>query len=385
MGLATLKTIFKREQLSGVLLLACTLIALLWINSPYRASYDALNHWVIANRSLQHWVNDALMPLFFLLVALEIKRELITGELNTLSKAMMPVFCAVAGMLVPAGIYLLVNATHPQQWGGWAIPSATDIAFALGILSLLGNRVPRALFIFLSALAIIDDLGAILIIATFYSQTLSWVYLLSGFICLLILIFFNRLGIQKLRPYLAVGFILWYCLLHSGIHPTIAGVLVGMTIPLRSKTNHSPLKTVEHRLHAPVSYFIIPLFVLLNAGISLRGISLSETALSTVTCGVFFGLVVGKCVGIFGAVALMVKRNWVKLPQGITLLHYLPISLLAGIGFTMSIFISELAFPTQAQWLMEAKLGILCGSLISAVLGYGIFRWIGKITVHRDL
>ena len=370
--------VFKSQAFSGILLLLCTFIALLWANSKGAVHYFALQ------KLLQHAINDGLMAVFFLLVGLEIKRELVVGELNTFRKALLPVCAAIGGMAVPALLFVAMNWHHPRYLNGWAIPSATDIAFALGVLSLGGSRVPRGLFIFLVALAIIDDLGAILIIALFYSQQLQWLYLALSGVCWLGLWVLNRAGVLRLRYYLLLGFLLWLCMLHSGIHATIAGVLVALTVPVKiDRTRHlnileirSPLKRLEHWLHMPVTYGIIPLFVLFNAGIALTDIPLLAAFHNTVFLGVVIGLVVGKCIGIFVMTMLLVKWRWVELPHGLSLRHYFPISLIAGIGFTMSIFIAELAFPVQPLLLVDAKLGILCGSFLAAVLGYTTLQFI---------
>jgi NhaA family Na+:H+ antiporter len=360
---------FKSQAFSGILLLVCTVIALLLANSPLSANYHRLQH------ALQHPINDGLMAIFFLMVGLEIKRELVVGELNAWRKALLPAMAAVGGMVVPAVLYTLINWHHPQNLYGWAISSATDIAFALGVLSLLGKRVPRALFVFLAALAIIDDLGAIVIIAIFYNQSLVWANLLMSVFCWIMLLVFNGCGVKQVRWYLLVGVVLWYFMLHSGIHATIAGVLLALTIPAQGKEGERPpLYRLEQCLHLPVTYTIIPLFVLFNAGISFQGVDIKTSLLNSETVGVVVGLVIGKCVGIFGVTVLLVKGKWVKLSEGVQLRHYLPVSLIAGIGFTMSIFISELAFPGQATLLIDAKLGILGGSLLAAILGYLLLR-----------
>ncbi len=369
----------KSQAFSGLLLLVCSIVALAWVNSSAAASYVVINEIELGftflnihlQESLQGWVNDGLMAIFFLLVGLEIKRELVVGELRVLNKALLPVCAAVGGMVVPALFYLLINYHQPQHLSGWAIPSATDIAFAIGVLSLMGKRVPRPLLIFLSALAIIDDLGAILIIAIFYGQHLAWLNLALSGLCFVALILLNVLRVKRLSCYLVLGAVLWYFMLQSGIHATIAGVLLALAIPVSVKgSDYSPLQRLEHWLHVPVTYIIIPLFVLLNAGVTFEGADFTKSLLSSVTVGVVVGLVLGKCIGIFGVTALMVKCNWVKLSPGIHLRHYFPVSLIAGIGFTMSIFISELAFPNQQALLVQAKLGILCGSFLAAILGY---------------
>lgn len=373
------------QSFSGVLLIACTAVALGLANSHYAAAYLAINHTMAGfhvgsfalERSVQSWVNDGLMAVFFLLVGLEIKRELMLGQLNSVRKALFPVTAAIGGMAVPALLYVLINHPHPDRLVGWAIPSATDIAFALGVLLLMHKRIPRYLVLFLTAVAIADDLGAVLIIALFYNHGLFIAPLLGSCACFVVLLVLNRCNVNHLGPYLLFGFLLWLCLLNSGIHASIAGVWVAFTLPTRVPasngiTQSAPLQRLEHWLHTPVTYFIIPLFVLLNAGVSLQGVNLGEVLLSSVTLGVAAGLVFGKCLGIFGVAVLFIKTRWIKLPHGVSLRHFLPVSLIAGIGFTMSIFISELAFARTPLLLMEAKVGILGASVIAAVLGYTI-------------
>ena len=414
------------QAFSGVLLVICTLIALVWANSHYGHFYDALNQTKVGfsvgsfglYKSVKHWVNDGLMAIFFLLVGLEIKREILVGELSSWRRALLPVVAALGGMLVPAIIFALLNHHDPGALKGWAIPMATDIAFALGILSLLGKLVPRSLFVLLSAIAIVDDLGAVIVIAAFYGHGLNWLYLGCAAVCLCILIGFNVLGVRKLSPYLLIGLVLWFFIFKSGVHATIAGVLLAFTIPARlGHTDmtvgedlkqllqqfltvqgsgpvgqgtraailqaiegvlhvlETPLQRLEHALHYPVTYLIIPIFVLLNAGVHLAaGSGVWLILLQTLTLGIILGLILGKVIGIFGASFIVVKMRWVRLSDDVSLQQILPLSLIAAIGFTMSIFVSELAY-TSGQQIMMAKIGILVASLIAACLGYILMRF----------
>lgn len=415
----------KSAAFSGVLLVLCTIIALIWANSPKHETYEHINHMMIGfhadkyslAKSLTHWVNDGLMAIFFLLVGLEIKREVLSGELSAMSKALLPLAAATGGMIVPALIFVGINLHHPNNMSGWAIPMATDIAFAIGIMSLLSKKIPRSLIILLSAIAIVDDLGAVLVIAIFYSDSISTYYLLISLLLFVVLVIFNRFKVQKLWPYLTVGLFLWYALLLSGVHATIAGVLIAFTIPARAShrpevisrhlhnlmnkfdtlTNkgdieeesrkgvlqsleniihevETPLQRLEHALLAPVDYFIIPLFVLLNAGVMVINMNASAILTNQLTLGIILGLVLGKPIGIFGSTWVLQKLGAVKLPTGVNLRHILGMSLLAGIGFTMSIFISELGFGDFASQLVLAKAGILIASLVAAVLGFCILK-----------
>jgi NhaA family Na+:H+ antiporter len=373
---------FKQSQsFSGFLLLACTIIALVAANSPWHDIYHYLLHVHFAihlgdwgmNMQLESWVNDGLMAVFFLLVGLEIKRELLIGELSSRQKAILPIVAAAGGMLVPALIFTAFNWQHPEFHAGWGIPMATDIAFALGVLSLLGNRIPRSLFVLLAAIAIADDLGAVLVIAIFYTNTLHWNYLAVAFLVFALLLLLNCLRVKKLTPYLLLGIALWYCILNSGIHATIAGVLLAAAIPCRLQ-GESPLQRLEHDLHTPVNFIIIPIFVLFNAGVTLSAYHLQAALFSPLAYGIVFGLIIGKCIGLFGSAWLLNKFRLAKLPDGISFKQLFALSLLGGIGFTMAIFISNLAFPGDDYAINIAKLGIFVASIIAAVLGYGLMH-----------
>ncbi|MGL4488705.1 MAG: Na+/H+ antiporter NhaA, partial [Rhizobiaceae bacterium] len=319
-----------------------------------------------------HWINDALMALFFLLVGLEIKREFINGELATWDKRALPAIAAVGGMIVPALIYVAINSATPETLSGWAIPAATDIAFALGILALAGNRVPLSLKVFLTALAIMDDLGAVIIIALFYTADLSLMPLAGAAAVTAILFGLNRLGIKALAPYLILGVGLWILMHESGVHATIAGVVLALTIPA-SGGEHSPLLTLEHALAKPVAFLIVPIFGFANAGVSLSALSL-ETFAHSVTLGVAAGLFLGKQVGVFSFTWLAVKSGLVSMPRDANWMQVYGVSLLCGVGFTMSLFIGLLAFPGRADWIEEVKIGVLTGSILSAVVGLLVLK-----------
>jgi NhaA family Na+:H+ antiporter len=312
------------------------------------------------------------MVIFFFLVGLEIKREILEGELNSLSKFALPGFAAVGGMVIPAIIYAAFNSHHPASLQGWAIPTATDIAFALGILSLLGSRVPVSLKIFLTALAILDDLGAIVIIAIFYTKNISAISLALAGVCMILLLILNLMGVRRIGAYVLVGIIMWICVLKSGIHATLAGVILAMAIPLRDEKDPtiSPLRNIEHGLHPWVAFLVLPVFAFFNAGVSYDGISLS-TFVHPIPLGIGLGLFLGKQIGVFGAAWLAVKSNFAKLPQGASWSWIYGISLLCGVGFTMSLFIGTLAFNGADQTnAVLVRFGVLVGSFASGLLGY---------------
>jgi len=409
----------QQEASSGILLIIATVVALIWANSLWAESYNALWHTNLTisfgnfgvSKDLLHWINDGLMAVFFFVVGLEIKREVLVGELASPRQAILPIVAAIGGMAFPAGFYLLFNMNGPAQ-GGWGIPMATDIAFALGVLSLLGKRVPLSLKIFLTAVAIVDDLGAVLVIALFYTSNLVWISLLIGAIFLAALIIMNRLGVRSPIVYGLLGLGLWVAFLKSGVHATIAGVLLAMTIPVRTRINteefisnadffleefrkqgkpgesvltnkdqraaiqaievaaehaQTPLQRLEHTLHPWVSYFIMPVFALANAGVVLKG-NLFSTLVQPVTLGIITGLIFGKQIGVFIASYIAVKFKWADLPSGMTWKRLYGLSWLAGIGFTMSLFITSLAF-TETKILVMAKAGILFASIISGTVG----------------
>ena len=354
--------------------MAAAALALIIANSPLAGSYEEALHARLGPLTLEHWINDALMAAFFLLVGLEIKREMIDGQLATWSRRLLPGIAAAGGMLVPAVIYVALNLQNPENIRGWAIPTATDIAFALGVISLLGNRVPASLKIFLAALAIIDDLGAVIIIALFYSSGISLPDLVGALLVLGLLFALNRRGVVSLWPYMVLGLILWVLVYRSGIHATLAGVGLALTIPLRMKEGrpddieHSPLHRLEHGLGNIVPFVIVPIFGFANAGVSFAGVGL-KGLLDPLTLGVALGLVVGKLVGVFGSAALMIRLGVADLPSRASWTQLFGTALLCGIGFTMSLFIGLLAFAGNEQLQEEVKIGILTGSAVAAILG----------------
>ena len=369
---------FKLEAASGLVLLFAAIIALLISNSNLADLYfDTLDKYLFIGinnfglkLSILHWINDALMAIFFFFVTLEIKREFIQGELSDIKQALLPIIAAVGGMVVPALFYIFINIDDPQTLNGWAIPSATDIAFSLGVLSLLGKRVPLSLKVFLTALAIIDDLGAIVIIALFYSGDLNIKYLilmLLGFITLLIV---NKFNVKKFLPYLIIGIFLWDFTHNSGIHATIAGVLLAMTIPHRKKENDfSLLLKIEHAISPYVAFGIMPLFAFANAGVSLEGLSFSSL-LDKVPLGIVLGLFVGKQLGVFIFSFISIKLKIAKMPNNSNWYNFYGVGVLTGIGFTMSLFVGNLAFIENMQYMDGVKIGVLTGSLLSTLFGY---------------
>ncbi len=406
---------------SGIVLMIATIVALVLANSPLAHSY---HHFIetplrigfgdfVLEKSLHHWINDGLMALFFFLVGLEIKREILVGELSSIRNAVLPILAAIGGMFVPAGLYaLMVSEGVGAQ--GWAIPMATDIAFAIGVLVLLGKRVPPALMMFLVALAIVDDLGAVIVIALFYTDTISISALIMVGVCFAILVCFNLFGLRRPLPYFLIGILLWLAMLKSGVHATLAGVLVALTIPAMPKYDpkvfmehmsklierfreahregvvvmrnnkqrtvlqtmengihkvETPLQRLEHSFHIPVGFFIIPIFALVNAGIPIDFSALGQTLAHPITLSIIVGLIGGKFLGIFGVVFVAVKLGIAQLPQGVALRHVAGAALLAAIGFTMAIFIAELAFVGESQALLMAKTGVLIASLVAGVAG----------------
>lgn len=370
----------KLESAGGILLMLTAMLAIVIANTPLVVFYNLLLDTPVEVRvgglqiakPLLLWINDGLMALFFFLVGLELKRELIEGELSDKRNLILPGVGAIGGMLVPAMIYLVFNYQDPVAVKGWAIPAATDIAFALGVLSLLGSRVPTSLKIFLTSLAIFDDIGAIIIIALFYTSKLSIIALMVALASIPILYFMNRRGVESRSPYILIGIIVWIGLLKSGVHATLAGVLLAMFIPLKSKSGSaiSPLKSLEHDLHSIVAFFVLPVFAFANAGISFAGMS-ADVALHDVTVGVSLGLVLGKQIGIFTLCGLVILLGVVKMPSNMSWASLYGTSALCGIGFTMSLFIGSLAFEeTGVNLLFDERLGILIGSLASGVIGY---------------
>ena len=370
--------------LAGALLLAgAVALALVFSNSGLAARYDLLLHTPVELRvgplliakPLLLWINDGLMAVFFFLVGLELKREVLEGELSTRAQIQLPAAAAIGGMAAPALIYVALNRGDPVALHGWAIPAATDIAFALGVLLLLGARVPVALKVFLTAVAIIDDLGAIAIIALFYTAELSVESLGVAGACLVILFALNRAGVTRPSPYLLVGLVMWIGVLKSGVHATLAGVALAMFIPLRAKgrDGESPLERLEHDLHPWVAFLVLPLFAFANAGVNLAGVTVSDL-FEPVTLGIALGLVLGKQIGVFGAVWLLVRAGWASLPQRIDWPTMYGVAALCGIGFTMSLFIGGLAFD-DPQRAVAVRLGVLAGSIVSGLCGWAALRW----------
>lgn len=428
-ALSPIEDFIKKEASSGIVLLLCAVAAICIANSPLLPWYDKLLHsyFVIGSGdfmlkySIHHWINDGLMVIFFFVVGLEIKREILVGELADKRQAILPVAAALGGMVVPALIYAGFNQGEALK--GWGIPMATDIAFALGVLALLGNRVPKTLVGFLLAVAIVDDLGAVLVIAFFYTDNIQFAALFFAAFCFLLLVILNQAGVRHPAPFGILGLLLWLGMLKSGVHATLAGVLTAMTVPARSAyapdgfhshmhtllkgfksackpgqtimenseqqsylqsmensvhKMESPLQRMEHQLHSYVPFLVIPIFALANAGIPIDISQLGEILVHPVTLGVMAGLILGKTIGIMGAVMLVLKFNFSSLPKGISLSQIFGVSLLAAIGFTMSIFIDGLAFANHAEYLLNAKIGIVFASVFAGIGGFLWLRFSGK-------
>jgi NhaA family Na+:H+ antiporter len=370
---SALRELLRSESGSGLILIGAAVLAMAAANSPLAPAYFALLESYIGGLSVLHWVNDALMALFFLLVGLEIKREFVDGELSSWPRRILPGVAAAGGMIVPALIYVAFNWGNPLELRGWAIPTATDIAFALGVLALLGSRVPVSLKVFLTALAIIDDLGAVAIIALLYTADLSILWLGLAGAVLLCLWALNRAGVVRLAPYVILGVLLWYVVLRSGVHATLAGVALALTIPIRRSPGRpddegSPLHRLEHWLQPWVGYLIVPLFGFANAGVALGGLTVGG-ALADVPLGIAAGLFLGKQVGVFSFSWLAIRLGFADCPRDATYPQLYGVSVLCGIGFTMSLFIGLLAFPGAPEIQDLVKLGVLAGSLLSALLG----------------
>ena len=374
------KALFVSDAFAGVLLIAIAVLAIVVANSPLAEQYHHLFHGQLAWTpipklyNLHLWINDALMAVFFFVVGLEVKREMIAGNLADAETRRLPVLAAVAGMAAPAAVYFWIAGHDPALQRGWAIPAATDIAFAMGVVGLLANRVPPALRLFLLTVAIVDDIGAVLIIALFYTASLKLIWLLAALLVVACLIAVNRMRIDSIWPFVVGALVLWLCILNSGIHATIAGVVAALTVPMRRRDGHSLLETMEHALVRWNAYLIVPLFGFANAGVSLSDVGL-EALLDPLPLAIGAGLVIGKQAGIFSSVVIADKLGFARRPEDSSWAQIWGTSVLCGIGFTMSLFIGALAFPLDPLFVEEAKLGGLTGSLISALLGYLILRF----------
>ena len=391
MPISAIKEFLRYEASSGILLLICAVLAMIVVNSPLSYLYDALlNIPVVVQfgdfqiaKPLLLWINDGLMAIFFFLIGLEVKREILDGELSEPARVMLPVIAAIGGMAVPAAIYSYINWGDPVAMKGWAIPSATDIAFALGVLALLGSRVPNTLKLFLMTLAIVDDLGAIIIIAIFYTDDLSLMSLSIAAVGLAFMFMLNRKGVLSLAPYLLIGIIVWAAVLKSGVHATLAGVLVALLIPFRKEEGEdkTQLEKLEHDLHPAVAFGILPLFAFANTGVSFEGLSM-DSFLHPVPLGIAAGLFFGNQIGVFGLSWLSIKLGIARMPQDANWMQIYGVSLLCGIGFTMSLFISSLAFEQGGATIaVDDRLGILLGSVLAGVVGYLVLRLSSKPAV----
>lgn len=378
---------FKQEASSGIVLLVFAVVAMGLANSPWAAAYEEILHWKLSvgagdfllSMSLLHWINDGLMAVFFFVIGMEIKREFLFGELKSPSSTLLPIAAAVGGMVVPALLYTAFNIGRPTI-SGWGVSMATDIAFSLGVLAFAAPRAPRAVVVFLTALAIVDDLGGILVIALFYSSDLHGLSLLAGAAVLLVLFWLSRRNVQSVLLYLIGGGLLWYAFLQGGIHPTIAGVLLGFSIPAGTEETHgaSLLRKLEHRLTPWSAFFVMPVFALSNAGIAIDGGSVGNL-LTPVGLGIMAGLFLGKPLGIFLSAYGLIRLRVVALPAGVRTAHFLGAGMLGGIGFTMSLFIAALAF-TDGQALMTAKTAVVAASVLSGLAGTAMFKWLQRGT-----
>ena len=371
----------RGEAAGGFVLMAAAALALIVANSPLSELYFESLHAKLGGMSVLHWINDGLMVIFFLLVGLEIKREMLVGQLSSWPRRALPGIGALGGMIVPALIYVSFNRDDPAALRGWAIPTATDIAFALGVLSMLGKRVPISIKVFLTALAIIDDLGAVVIIALFYTNELSVLYLSLAAAVIALLVVLNRSGVRSLWPYMVLGSVLWFLVLRSGVHATIAGVALALTVPLRMKGDmrEAPLTLLENSLQRVVPFLIIPLFGFANAGLSLAGMTAARLV-EPLTLGVALGLLCGKVIGVFGFSSIAIRFGLARLPQEASWIQLAGVSLLCGVGFTMSLFIGLLAFAHHPVLQSEVKVGILGGSLLAGIAGYIVLRMVSSAT-----
>ena len=380
--ISSIRRFIASESAGGVVLALAAVVALIVSNSPLgplyrefiglRGEVRIASDWLVLSKPLLLWVNDLWMAVFFFVVGLEIKREVLAGELASLKQASLPAVAAIGGMIVPALIYAALNHADPVALRGWAIPTATDIAFALGILMLLGSRVPASLKVFLTAVAIIDDLGAIIVIAAFYTAQLSLPMLAAAGGGIVLLVLLNRAKVMHIGPYVVIGLVIWVCVLKSGIHATLAGVVTALAIPLADGEGGSPLETAEHALHPWVAFAVLPMFAFVNAGVDLAGVSLGTLA-QGVPLGIALGLVAGKALGVFGASWLLMRATGAALPAESTTRQFFGVCVLCGIGFTMSLFIGGLAFVGQdPAYETQVKLGVLGGSLIAGLLGVAL-------------
>lgn len=383
MAIKMIREFFRLEAAAGLLLMATAALAIIAENSPAAPLYDLFLTLPVAvsvgdfaiDKPLLLWINDGLMAIFFLLIGLEVKREVLEGELSTREQLSLPLIGAIGGMAIPALVYLAVTGAGPDYSNGWAIPAATDIAFALGIMALAGKHVPLSLKVLLTAIAVVDDLGAIVIIAAFYTSSLSFGALLMAGICLAVLAALNILGVRKISPYILVGIVLWVFVLKSGVHATLAGVAIGLAIPMRGgfePKHETPLELLEHKLHPWIAYAVLPIFAFANAGLPLLDLSASDLA-HPVSLGIALGLLVGKPVGVFGLSYVALNFGWARLPEGATMQGVLGVGFLTGVGFTMSLFIGGLAFE-GVEMANKVRLGILLGSIAAALAGYFILR-----------
>ena len=384
---SVLREFLRSEAGGGLVLIGVAILALITANSAFAPLYFEWLETKVGPLSVLHWINDLLMAGFFVLVGLEIKREMLDGQLSTWSRRILPGLCAAGGMVVPALIYSALQVGSPGTLRGWAIPTATDIAFALGILALLGNRIPISLKVFLTALAIIDDLGAVLIIAIFYTSDLALGWVAAAGAAVAALAALNRAGVMRLEPYLLVGAVLWFFVLKSGVHATLAGVALALSIPLtrspgRPEARDSPLHRLEHGIHFPVALFIVPLFGFANAGVSLSGMSWSSLS-EPIPLGIVAGLFIGKMVGVFVPAWAAVRLGIADCPEDASMAQLFGVALLCGIGFTMSLFIGLLAFPGAPQLQDLVKIGVLAGSVLSALAGVTILRFVDAEPQHE--
>lgn len=385
-----IRNFLSQESAGGILLLVAVALAMLMANSPLASLYQGFLSTDVQikigvlniHKPLLLWINDGLMAIFFLLIGLEVKRELLEGALSSVAQASLPTFAAIGGMIVPAGVYLLFNYGDPVTQAGWAIPAATDIAFALGIMALLGSRVPVSLKVFLLALAIIDDLGVIVIIALFYSSDLSTISLVVASLAIVGLVGLNRKGVISLLPYGILGLILWVAVLKSGVHATLAGVIIAFCIPMRAKDGSSPAEGLEHSLHPWSTFLILPVFAFANAGVYLGNMNL-ETLISPVPVGIALGLMLGKPIGVMLFSFIAVKLKLARLPDGVGWMQIAPVAAMCGIGFTMSMFIASLAFERADPMYGDlARLGTLMGSMMAALIGY---FWLSKVLPKKGV